>query len=119
MLDVRTANDVPFKMETGEKFLAPGSFHTPQHKTSCLNITVIEVCLWSNTQELAQKSTMPSIIVFYVFVQLLVDSGQSEEGRRVKKRGDMSDRFGRQNGNKVEVLVKDSMFLILMRGRLR
>jgi hypothetical protein len=110
------ANDVPFKMETGEKFLAPSSFHAPQHNTSCLDMTVVEVALWSNTQELAKKCTMPSVVVFYVFVQLPVDSRQSEERRRVKKRGDMSDGFARQNRNK---MGKDSMFLILIRGRLR
>jgi len=61
----------PSKIVTNEQLVLPRTFGAPQHKALCI---IIDIIFRSDTQELADERSMPCIIVFYVFVQMTIDS---------------------------------------------
>lgn len=110
-------------MTVGELSL-PSGFCSSEHKT----LNSLEVTLGRDSEELAEKRSVPRRVVVYVFVQRFVDSREVKKSGDIEVGGNMGERFPRNvkegcstlwERRRVVALVVVSMLGSLKGGRFR
>lgn len=78
-----------------DKFTPPCSLFTAQHQSLPVFI-IAKIALRRDPEELIDVRAPPSVVVFYVGVQLPVRAREREQSVGVEKSGDMCERLGRE-----------------------